>query len=243
MPPENKKRYGAGEQQPIHGINVRRVVYRKSMPTTAAPLFQNVAFEFSVANLRQLPEDDLPEVAFAGRSNAGKSSAINTLCRRRNLARTSRTPGRTQLLNLFRLGDIARLVDLPGYGYARVPEPMRRGWKKLISGYLERSANLVGVILIMDSRHPLTDFDRTMLDWCEAQGLPVHVLLTKADKLSKSAAALTLRKVRKEIPMASLQMFSAKDRRGVTELEQQMAAWLTPQEQLFVDADEVDAAP
>lgn len=217
---------------------MRRVVYRKSMDATAAPLFHNVSFELSVAQLRQLPGDGLPEVAFAGRSNAGKSSAINTLCRRRNLARTSRTPGRTQLLNLFRLGEQGRLVDLPGYGYARVPENVRKGWRKLIGGYLENSQNLIGLILIMDARHPLTEFDVTMMQWCEDTGLPMHVLLTKADKLSNSQSAQTLRKVRGKIPAASVQLFSAKDRRGLEELQQQVAAWITSRDALLTDAPE-----
>ncbi len=145
-----------------------------------------------------MPPDEGLEVAFAGRSNAGKSSALNTLTHA-NLARTSKTPGRTQLLNFFALDDSRRLVDLPGYGYAKVPIPLKQHWQRHLEAYLSSRASLAGVFLMMDIRHPLTDFDRLMLDWAQASQLPIHVLMTKADKLAFGAAKNALLKVRREV--------------------------------------------
>jgi GTP-binding protein len=187
-------------------------------------------FEMSVARSQGLPSTTLPEVAFAGRSNAGKSSAINVLVDHNRLAFVSKTPGRTQLINFFRCGDEGYLVDLPGYGYAQVPEPVRRQWRGLLEGYLRRRASLVGLVLIMDARHPLTDLDRQMLAWFAPSGRPVHILLTKADKLTRSAAALTLARVRQalddyRIP-ATVQLFSSLKKTGVEEADQVIGAWL-----------------
>jgi GTP-binding protein len=157
-------------------------------------------------------------VAFAGRSNAGKSSALNRICGQKQLARVSKTPGRTQLLNFFGLPG-ARLVDLPGYGYAKVPPEVRRDWGKLVTGYIEVRENLRGLVLIMDCRHPLTDFDRQMLGWAAAQRLPCHILLTKADKLTPSVARKTLGEVTRALPLlhadATSQLFSAETGEGV----------------------------
>ena len=180
--------------------------------------FAETRFLTSAAQLERLPEPDRPEVAFAGRSNAGKSSALNRICGQKQLARVSKTPGRTQLLNFFELPN-ARLVDLPGYGYAQVPPEVRRDWGKLVTGYIEIRENLRGLVLIMDCRHPLTDFDRQMLSWAAAQRLPCHILLTKADKLTPNVGRKTLAQVTRELPMlcatATAQLFSSQTGDGV----------------------------
>lgn len=193
-------------------------------------LCQQARFLISAAKVDQCPEDQGYEVAFAGRSNAGKSSALNTLTHA-NLARTSKTPGRTQLLNFFSLDDERRLVDLPGYGYAKVPIPLKQHWQKHLEAYLGSRECLAGVVLMMDIRHPLTDFDRMMLDWAQASRLPIHVLLTKADKLAYGAAKNALLKVRKEVlegwgEVASLQLFSAPKRLGIEEAQAVLASWM-----------------
>ncbi len=146
-------------------------------------LCQQSTFMLSAAKVDQCPDDEGFEVAFAGRSNAGKSSALNTLTHA-SLARTSKTPGRTQLLNFFKLDDERRLVDLPGYGYAKVPIPLKQHWQRHLEAYLGGRESLKGLILMMDIRHPMTDFDLLMLDWAVAAGMPMHILLTKADKLT-----------------------------------------------------------
>lgn len=193
-------------------------------------LFRNARFEISVAKPDDLPKPFGPEVAFAGRSNAGKSSAINTLADHTRLAFVSKTPGRTQLINYFRLQCGAALVDLPGYGYAQVPEKIRRQWQGLLEGYLRARPNLVGLILIMDSRHPLTPLDRQMLDWYAPSGRPVHILLTKADKLSRNEAGSTLLAVRRELgawgPLVTAQLFSSLKKTGVEEVEAVVGRWL-----------------
>jgi GTP-binding protein len=149
-------------------------------------------------------------VAFAGRSNAGKSSALNAITGRKTLARTSKTPGRTQLINFFALNERQRLADLPGYGYAKVPEKMRDHWRELMERYVETRASLAGVVIVMDSRHPLTEFDWQMLEWTGAQNLPTHLLLTKADKLGRGESMATMKKVRAAVGEgASAQLFSA----------------------------------
>jgi GTP-binding protein len=158
------------------------------------PLFQNAAFHISAHHLRDLPPASGIEVAFAGRSNAGKSSALNTLANHNRLAFVSKQPGRTQLINFFTLGNDRHLVDLPGYGYAKVPESMRAHWQSVLSRYLSERTSLAGLVLVMDSRHPLQPLDRQMLDWFCPSGKPVHVLLTKSDKLSRGEASLTLAK-------------------------------------------------
>ena len=191
--------------------------------------YNAAVFVKSVAQLMQLPADDLAEVAFAGRSNAGKSSALNAITQRRALARTSRTPGRTQLLNFFALPCGMRLVDLPGYGYADVPLAVRQEWSALVEGYLRDRQSLKGVVLVMDVRHPLTPFDRQMLDWCVACGLACHVLLTKADKLGRGAAGNALLAVRRTlaqtVPGAGVQLFSAVSHQGIDEARQRLESW------------------
>jgi len=193
------------------------------------PLYRQAAFLTSAAKLSQTPPDDGYEVAFAGRSNAGKSSAINTLCDQRSLARTSKTPGRTQLLNFFVIDDLRRIVDLPGYGYAKVAENIKREWQGSLAAYLEQRECLKGLMLVMDIRHPLKDYDLQMLDWAGQIALPVHVLLTKADKLKHGPASSTLLKVRAAIhrinPLFSAQTFSSLKRSGVDEAHAKLDEW------------------
>jgi GTP-binding protein len=168
---------------------------------------------------RELPAPAAPEVAFVGRSNAGKSSAINTLANRRRLAFVSKTPGRTQLINFFSLGPAAFLVDLPGYGYAGVPGAVKQHWESLVGEYIANRTSLALVVVVMDSRHPLTDLDRRLLDWLKASGRQAHVLLTKSDKLSKEAGRQTLAKVRqalaRDYPAATVSLFSSLKREGL----------------------------
>lgn len=194
-------------------------------------LFRNAQFEISVAKPNGLPPPRGPEVAFAGRSNAGKSSAINTLCDQVRLAFVSKTPGRTQLINFFRLRNGAVLVDLPGYGYAEVPEAVRIQWQRLLEDYLTRRPNLVGLVLIMDSRHPLKERDRVMIGWFAPSGRPIHILLTKSDKLTRSEQAATLAAVRKEIAplgeQVTVQLFSSLKKTGIEEAEHIVGSWLT----------------
>ena len=178
-------------------------------------------YVLSVHDPRELPPPGVPEIAFAGRSNAGKSSAINTLTGRRRLAFVSKTPGRTQLINFFSAGRAAFLVDLPGYGYAGVPGDVRRHWEGLVGGYIAERASLAGVVVVMDARHPLTALDRQLVDWLRSSARPVHVLLTKADKLSRQAAVATLARVRRELsqqhPGATAQLFSSLKDEGIEE--------------------------
>ena len=196
------------------------------------PLFRNATFEISIAKPSGLPPPSGAEIAFAGRSNAGKSSAINTLAGHVRLAYVSKTPGRTQLLNFFRLNNGALLVDLPGYGYAAVPEKVRREWSGLIETYLRTRESLIGLVLIMDSRHPLTPLDRQMIDWFAHSGRPIHVLLTKSDKLSRGAAAAVLQDVRRALqplgPQATVPLFSSLKKSGVEEAERVLGGWLAP---------------
>ncbi len=187
-------------------------------------------FLTSADTLAQMPADRGAEVAFAGRSNAGKSSALNTLTGVRALARTSKTPGRTQLVNFFALHGDRRLVDLPGYGYARVPEATRRHWEKLLDGYLRTRASLKGLVIIMDARHPLTPLDHQFLDWCQVADMPAHVLLSKADKLTRGAATQTLRTVERSLaaayPGVTVQLFSAQTRLGLAQAYTVLGDWL-----------------
>ncbi|MFA9439678.1 ribosome biogenesis GTP-binding protein YihA/YsxC [Uliginosibacterium sp. sgz301328] len=197
------------------------------------PLFRNARFEISIARPQDLPPPSGAEIAFAGRSNAGKSSAINTLVGHVRLAFVSKTPGRTQLINIFRMTNGAALVDLPGYGYAKVPEAIRKQWVKLLENYLSRRESLIGLILIMDSRHPLTPLDRQMLDWYAPTGRPIHVLLTKADKLTRSEQARTLAVVRRDLKagwgdQVTVQLFSSLKKTGVEEAEAIVGSWLVP---------------
>ncbi|MDP3419737.1 MAG: ribosome biogenesis GTP-binding protein YihA/YsxC [Thiobacillus sp.] len=195
---------------------------------TAKPVLNRAQFHTSVAQLRDLPYSQA-EIAFAGRSNAGKSSAINLLTRINRLAYTSKTPGRTQLINFFALDPDIYLVDLPGYGYAKVPPAVKAKWETLLSRYLQERDALRGLVLIMDARHPLTPLDRQMLDWFTPTGKPVHILLSKADKLSNSEKALTLRKVKQEIAArdgVSVQLFSSLSRQGADEAAVLIEGWL-----------------
>ena len=197
--------------------------------------YRQAKFLISAASKKQFPTSGSLEVAFAGRSNAGKSSAINTLCDNKGLAKISKTPGRTRLVNYFTLDEQRSLVDLPGYGYAKVPLPVKQQWEKLMENYLQRSETLRGLVIIMDIRHPLKDFDIQMLNWCEHFGLPAHLLLTKADKLKKGPAQSTLLKIKKLLATegydASVQIFSALNKTGLDELVNTMNSWLNlPQE-------------
>lgn len=193
-------------------------------------LCQKATFLISAAKVDQCPPDIGYEVAFAGRSNAGKSSAINTLTHA-NLARTSKTPGRTQLINFFAIDNERRFVDLPGYGYAKVPLPLKEHWQKHLDAYLSTRECLKGIVLMMDIRHPLTEFDKMLLDWADASNMPVHILLTKADKLTFGAAKTTLLKVQQQLvnyqnTPVSIQLFSSIKRQGLTEASATLRQWL-----------------
>jgi len=178
----------------------------------------------------QCPPDTGSEVAFAGRSNAGKSSALNVLTGINGLARTSKTPGRTQMMNFFAINDDHRLVDLPGYGYAKVPKKIKLEWQKELGKYLEKRTSLRGLILLMDIRHPLKEYDCEMLDWANRVELPVHILLTKADKLSRGPASACLQKVLSHIdkayPLSSVQLFSSLKKEGLEQARQVLTDWL-----------------
>lgn len=195
-------------------------------------LFRNAVFETSVAKPGALPNSSAaePEIAFAGRSNAGKSSALNTLAGHTRLAFVSKTPGRTQLINFFRLPSGARMVDLPGYGYAAVPLEVRRQWQSLLEHYLKRRENLIGLVLIMDARRPLTDLDVQMIEWFVPTANPIHILLTKSDKLSRQEANQTLRQVREAIAIyggqITAQLFSSLKKTGIEEAESVIGKWL-----------------
>ena len=190
-------------------------------------LYPNAKFIKSANALNQFPADAGIEVAVAGRSNAGKSSAINIIVNRRQFARTSKTPGRTQLVNFFALRDGQRLVDLPGYGFARVSENMRQHWGELLSGYFEVRQSLRGLFLIVDMRRRLTDYDLAMMQFAEEVELPIHILLTKADKLKKGQAATAVLEVRKQVAgRASVQPFSATKRLGEDEARAKLEEFL-----------------
>ena len=181
-----------------------------------------------MASIKQLPDDTGSEVAFAGRSNVGKSSSINKITNRRGLARISKSPGRTRELNYFSYDDHTHLVDLPGYGYAKVNEDMRDAWAKLIERYLSERQSLRGIFLIMDVRHPMGNFDQMMLEYCQTCNLPVHILLNKADKLSKNAGMKSMASVRKDLAdiNASIQLFSSLKGTGLEEAREKLADWL-----------------
>ncbi len=188
--------------------------------------FRQARYALAAHHLRQLPADAGIEVAIAGRSNAGKSSALNALTEQKSLARTSKTPGRTQQIVIFELDADRRIADLPGYGYAKVPQSLRDHWRTVMQAYFERRQCLRGVVLVVDIRHPMRPFDRQMLDWCDASGVPCHVLLTKSDKLKRGPARSTLLKVRRELPaLASAQVFSAKSRAGLEDLVGVLSDW------------------
>jgi GTP-binding protein len=193
--------------------------------------YQKAEFLLSVANLRQLPPDQGMEVAIVGRSNAGKSSVLNQLTQNNGLARVSKTPGRTQLINLFKLDDQRRIADLPGYGFAKVPPEVKKHWQQLLDQYLQTRECLRGLILVMDIRHPLKDFDKQMLDWCQESDLPVHILLNKMDKLNNNAIKQAERQVNEyaalfPTPITS-QVFSALKGIGIKELKEFLDGWFT----------------
>ncbi|MCH9756142.1 MAG: ribosome biogenesis GTP-binding protein YihA/YsxC [Gammaproteobacteria bacterium] len=193
-------------------------------------MYTEATFLKSAAKVNQLPEDIGVEVAFAGRSNAGKSSAINCLTGIKQLARTSKTPGRTRLMNCFVLQDeLYRLIDLPGYGYAKVSHAMKREWQAHLAHYFEVRKSLKGLVVLMDIRHPLMPLDQSMVEWALGRDLPVHVLLTKADKISRSQAQSTVFKVQKHYAayenLLSVQMFSSLKRQGLDVLHQVLDAW------------------
>lgn len=207
--------------------------------------FNKAVFTTSAPSIRQCPPEQGVEVAFAGRSNAGKSSAINTLTHNKKLARTSKTPGRTQLINFFGLSSNQRIVDLPGYGFAKVPKGMKDEWQRNLSEYLRERECLRGLVLMMDIRHPLQKYDTMMLDWALEASMPVHILLTKSDKLKRGPAQSTLLKIRKHIKdlghadLATAQTFSSLNREGVDVLKAKLNEWLAvPEEESEEGSDE-----
>lgn len=195
-------------------------------------LFNKTIFLMSAPSVKQSPADEGKEVAFAGRSNAGKSSVINTLTDNKKLARTSKTPGRTQLLNFFSLSEDRRLVDLPGYGFAKVPAAVKRDWNRNLAGYLQERQSLVGVIILMDIRHPLQKYDWQIIRWASESKMPIHLLLTKSDKLKRGAINNTLLSVEEELTKEKLsanftiQAFSSIKRFGLDELKHKLVTWL-----------------
>jgi GTP-binding protein len=210
------------------------------------PDYRAATFILSAAKVSQCPADEGVEVAFAGRSNAGKSSAINIICDHRKLARSSKTPGRTQQINFFALGASQRLVDLPGYGYAKVPIEMRKQWGRLVESYLQKRKSLAGIVLLMDVRHPLKDQDCALIEWIAPLGIPLHVLLTKADKLSRGPAKATLLAVRKDLawlPTASAQLFSALSGEGVDEARALLDRWYANEAPVGPESGPGDAPP
>ncbi len=207
----------------------------KNANRSADQLFQHVDFLLGAAAAHQFPDDQLPEIAFAGRSNVGKSSALNALCRRRKLARTSKVPGRTQEINFFNLGAAgepkARLVDLPGYGFAQVPLSVKEKWQKNIHHYLSKRSNLLILVLLMDIRHPLTDLDKQMLDWASESNLPTQILLTKSDKFKRGKIKQVCAQVETEIERLpgqfAVEPFSVHNVEAVSLIRRQIAEWLT----------------
>ena len=213
----------------------RHLNYRKAQFVTSAP------------TLKQCPPDNAREVAFAGRSNAGKSSALNALTGSSKLARTSKTPGRTQLINFFAIEENRYLVDLPGYGYAKVPEAMKIKWQKHLDDYLTNRESLAGVVLLMDIRHPMKEFDRMILQWSIQSHMPLHILLTKADKLKSGVGKQALNKLRnevKEYDHVTVQLFSSLKKTGVIELAHHLDTWLAVEDEAFFEEvdDDVEAS-
>ena len=204
-------------------------VEKKPARTIDNRFYRQAQFLISAGKSKQFPQGG-SEVAFSGRSNAGKSSAINTLCDNKGLARTSKTPGRTRLVNFFELDEQRRLVDLPGYGFAKVPVAMKNEWEKLMTQYLSDQQALKGLVIIMDIRHPLNDYDWQMLEWCSHYQLPAHVLLTKADKIKRGAQQNSKLKTQKQLKDAgidaSVQIFSALKKTGLDELVEKLDSWL-----------------
>ena len=194
--------------------------------------YHKTHFLTSAPNLKSLPEDSGIEIAFAGRSNAGKSTALNALTNQKNLARTSKTPGRTPLINLFEVEPQCKLVDLPGYGYAAVPEQMKQQWQYALGEYLQKRECLAGIIVLMDIRHPLKDLDQQMIEWAVSADLPILLLLTKADKLSQSERSKQVKMVREAILSfqgdIQVEAFSALKRTGIDRLAAKLDSWFAP---------------
>ena len=194
--------------------------------------YHKTHFLTSAPNIRSIPEDTGIEIAFAGRSNAGKSTALNALTNQKSLARTSKTPGRTQLINLFEVEPNCKLVDLPGYGYAAVPEKMKIEWQKSLGEYLQKRECLGGLVVLMDIRHPLKDLDQQMIEWAVSADLPVMLLLTKADKLSQNARSKQVKMVREAILLfqgdIQVEAFSAQNKIGIDKLAAKLDSWFAP---------------
>ncbi len=201
------------------------------------PQYNQATFMLSAPSMAELPPDSGMEVAFIGRSNAGKSSAMNTITGIKGLARTSKTPGRTQTMNLFSLDEARRFVDLPGYGYAKVPLAVKQRWQRVLHDYLERRASLAGLVLVMDIRHPLKETDQQYIEWATLAEVPVHILLTKADKLSRGSAFSTLQQVRNALQrygtLVTSQIFSSHDKTGLEEALLQLDCWFQPMTEEF----------
>ncbi|WP_293752294.1 ribosome biogenesis GTP-binding protein YihA/YsxC [uncultured Paraglaciecola sp.] len=207
-------------------------------------IYRQAHYTISATQLSELPIDRGIEVAFAGRSNAGKSSAINTIADQKSLARISKTPGRTQMINFFAMDDDRALVDLPGYGYAKVPEQMKIRWQQTLGKYLETRQSLRGLMLMMDIRHPLKEFDLQMIKWANNAELEVHILLTKSDKLKHGAAMATLHQVKAKLKEQNLksgvQLFSSLKKSGKEEAIEQLDRWFIPDESISATSKETE---
>ena len=206
------------------------------------PFRYNIAkFLISVPKPEQAPDDIGREVAFAGRSNAGKSSALNTLTNQKGLARTSKTPGRTQLINVFEIGDNKRLIDLPGYGFAKVPLEMKKKWQKALGEYLEKRQSLKGLVVLMDIRHPLKDLDRDLIEWAVEGNLPVLALLTKCDKLSQGKRSTEVLKVKKALSALNgdikVQAFSSLKRTGSEQADAIICNWFAEEPEAQIESE------
>jgi len=221
---------GHAQELCLRAGNVLCLSEPDSIPSVMTEAFPAVEFAFGAAKPEQFPAETGPEVAFSGRSNAGKSTAINALCNRKRLAFVSKTPGRTQQVNFYRTATGGQLVDLPGYGYAKVAGSIQSTWDALLGDYLVHRATLRGIVVIMDSRHPLTELDTHLLNWLQPTSRPIHVLLTKADKLNRQQANRVLSATRSELATRtgefSVQLFSGTSRQGVEEARAKVLAWL-----------------
>ncbi|MGY0616811.1 ribosome biogenesis GTP-binding protein YihA/YsxC [Vibrio sp. FJH11] len=206
--------------------------------------YQNTHFITSAPDIRHLPEDEGVEIAFAGRSNAGKSSALNRLTNQKSLAKTSKTPGRTQLINLFKVEEGCHIVDLPGYGFAQVPVEMKNKWQKSLGEYLQKRECLKGLVVLMDIRHPMKDLDQQMIFWAIDSRIPVQVLLTKADKLKSGARKQTLLQVRKQVESfggdVDVDVFSSLKGLGVDQLRAKLDTWFAPAFAHLTEEDEAE---
>ncbi|XYB84696.1 ribosome biogenesis GTP-binding protein YihA/YsxC [Vibrio parahaemolyticus] len=206
--------------------------------------YQNTHFITSAPDIRHLPEDEGVEIAFAGRSNAGKSSALNRLTNQKSLAKTSKTPGRTQLINLFKVEEGCHIVDLPGYGFAQVPVEMKNKWQKSLGEYLQKRECLKGLVVLMDIRHPMKDLDQQMIFWAIDSRIPVQVLLTKADKLKSGARKQTLLKIRKQVETfggdVSVDVFSSLKGLGVDQLRAKLDTWFAPALARLIEEDDLE---